>query len=64
MVAMAIGVLFSNRVLRGSCGGEEVLGPDGNPLSCGACPRKERDICPSDDAVASLAQVGYPNPRH
>lgn len=64
MLAMAVGVVFSNRALRGSCGGEEVRGPNGDALSCGACPRKERDVCPSSDDVSSLAQIGYPNPRH
>lgn len=64
MAAMAIGVVFSNRALRGSCGGPSVQGPDGDALSCGACPRKERDVCPSDDQLASLAQIAYPNPRH
>lgn len=64
MLAMAVGVLVSDRSLRGSCGGPSVQGPDGEAVSCGACPRKERDVCPSDDRVASLAQVAYPNPRH
>ena len=42
MLVMAVGVLFSNRCLRGSCGGEAVLGPDGDSLSCETCPmRKE-----------------------
>lgn len=43
MIAMGVGVLLSNRCLRGSCGGEDVFGPDGEPLSCEACPhRKEQ----------------------
>ncbi|MEE9264975.1 MAG: (Na+)-NQR maturation NqrM [Vicinamibacteria bacterium] len=42
MLVMAVGVLFSNRCLRGSCGGEAALGPDGDSLSCETCPmRKE-----------------------
>ncbi len=41
MLSMGVGVLFSNRCLRGSCGGPEVLGPDGEPLSCEACPRRK-----------------------
>ena len=40
MLAMAVGVIFSNRCLRGSCGGAEALGPDGDPLSCDTCPRR------------------------
>ena len=43
MLLMSVGVLLNNRCLRGTCGGEDVLGPDGEPLSCEACPqRKER----------------------
>ncbi len=64
MAAMAVGVVFSNRSLRGSCGGPEVVGPEGEAMSCGACPRKRAEVCPSDDNFASLAQIAYPNPRH
>ena len=64
MTAMSVGVLFSNRALRGSCGGAEVDGPDGEAISCGACPRKQNDVCPSGDDLVSLAQIAYPNPRH
>jgi hypothetical protein len=42
MAAMAVGAMFSNRCLRGSCGGPEVPGPDGESLSCDACPLKEK----------------------
>ncbi len=42
MLVMAVGVLFSGRCLRGSCGGEAAVGPDGDSLSCETCPvRKE-----------------------
>jgi len=50
MLAMAVGVVFGNRCLRGSCGGPEVLGPDGEPLTCDACPHRpanEGDVKPS-----------------
>jgi hypothetical protein len=40
MLAMALGVILSNRCLRGSCGGPEVPGPDGESLACDACPRR------------------------
>lgn len=40
MLAMAVGALVSKRCLRGSCGGPEVLGADGKPLTCDACPRQ------------------------
>jgi hypothetical protein len=38
MLALAVGVLFSRPCLRGSCGGPDVLGPDGEPPGCGHCP--------------------------
>jgi hypothetical protein len=40
VAAMAIGVVFRRPCLRGSCGGPEVIGPDGEKLSCGACPNR------------------------
>ena len=42
MAIMAIGVMLDGRCLRGSCGGPDVVGPDGDPLSCAACPRRRR----------------------
>lgn len=45
MAAMAVGVILSNRCLRGSCGGPEILGPDGTPLSCDTCPMRDTDAC-------------------
>ena len=45
MAAMAVGVVFSNRCLRGSCGGPELLGPDGTPLSCETCPMRHTEAC-------------------
>ena len=41
VLMMAVGVVFSGRCLRGSCGGPEVFGPDGESLSCAACPRRK-----------------------
>jgi hypothetical protein len=40
MIAMAVGVLFGNRCLRGSCGGPDVVGPDGESLACATCPHR------------------------
>jgi hypothetical protein len=37
MTAMAVGVIFSDRPLRGSCGGAAVLDGDGNPMTCPDC---------------------------
>ena len=42
MLAMAVGVIFSYPCLRGSCGGPEVVGGDGVPLSCDTCPNRRR----------------------
>jgi hypothetical protein len=41
MLAMSVGVLLSGRCLRGSCGGPAVLGADGDPLTCAACPNRK-----------------------
>ena len=40
MLGMAVGLLLSNRCLRGSCGGPEVLGPNGESLTCATCPNR------------------------
>ncbi len=40
--AMAVGVIFKRPCLRGSCGGPAAIGPDGQPLSCAACPNRKR----------------------
>ncbi|MFK7929127.1 MAG: hypothetical protein AB8H79_13120 [Myxococcota bacterium] len=64
MTGMAIGVIFSNRKLRGSCGGDSIQNADGESVSCGACPKKEVEICPSDEPLIALAQLAHPNPRH
>jgi hypothetical protein len=42
MAAMAIGTILSGRCLRGSCGGPEVHGLDGESLACAACPRRQK----------------------
>ena len=44
VILMSVGVLLNGRCLRGSCGGPDVLGPDGEPLSCASCPlRRARE---------------------
>lgn len=42
MFAMAIGVVMKRPCLRGSCGGPDVLDPDGNPVSCETCPNRNK----------------------
>ncbi len=44
VILMSVGVLLNGRCLRGSCGGPDILGPDGEPLSCASCPlRRARE---------------------
>ena len=42
LLAMAVGVIFRRPCLRGSCGGPEVLGPDGEKISCSDCPNRDK----------------------
>ncbi len=63
MAGMAVGVLVSDRELQGSCGG--VVDAQGHDVvSCGACAKKEAEVCPSDDPLVALAQIAHPNPDH
>ena len=41
MAIMAVGVIFGDRCLRGSCGGPDVVGPDGESLACATCPHRK-----------------------
>lgn len=41
MAAMAVGVIFGNRCLRGSCGGAEIFDAAGDPVGCEACPKRK-----------------------
>ncbi|MEZ4237868.1 MAG: hypothetical protein R3F59_17310 [Myxococcota bacterium] len=59
MGGLGIG-LIAGRALRGSCGGLSAVGPDGEPMSCGACPKREAEVCPSDDPVVAAARRAYP----
>ena len=43
MAIMAVGVMLDGRCLRGSCGGPEVTGPDGEALVCATCPRRKTE---------------------
>ena len=42
VLAMAVGVIFKRPCLRGSCGGPEVMSGDGEPISCAACPNRNK----------------------
>jgi hypothetical protein len=44
VLAMAIGVLFKGRCIRGSCGGEAIYDADGELLNCDSCPvRRDKE---------------------
>ncbi len=43
MLAMAVGVMVSGRCLRGSCGGPDIVGADGESLLCATCPNRPGD---------------------
>lgn len=62
MAGMSIGVILSNRELKGSCGGSAELEASG--VGCGACGKKASDLCPSDEELVRIAQLGHPNPSH
>ena len=42
MLVMSVGVMFSGRCLRGSCGGPAVLDASGEPVTCATCPNRDR----------------------
>ncbi len=61
MLMMAIGVIMRRPCLRGSCGGPEVLSPDGEPLTCATCPnRKRREPSPRALPVVHSQDVTAP----
>ncbi len=55
---MAVGVMVKGAQgeLSGSCGG---VANDG---SCGTCGRKSAQVCPSDEPLVQIAQLGHPDP--
>ena len=57
MLIMSVGVIFSGRCLRGSCGGPEVLDAGGEPISCAACPkRKQREAAARSEGSLPVMQ--------
>ncbi|MCH2101464.1 MAG: hypothetical protein MK209_06045 [Planctomycetes bacterium] len=59
VAGMAVGVIFSDRKLQGSCGG---VAADGNTLSDCLCERKKKDMCASDEGneLIKVAEMGWP----
>lgn len=52
MGAMAIGAILTRgkRCIRGTCGGDTVVGPGGEDLLCDSCPkRKNRECLPDSE---------------
>lgn len=64
MAAMAIGVIVNQRELQGSCGGAGEALHEVHGVSCGVCSKKDAEVCPSDDPLVALAQIGHPDPKH
>ncbi len=57
---MGVGFFIRGVVLKGSCGGAAaVLGEE----SCGACAKKDAEICPSDDETG-LLDIGHISNPH
>ncbi len=57
---MGIGFFIRGVVLKGSCGGAAaVLGEQ----ACGACAKKEKELCPSDDetGLLDISQISNPH---
>ena len=57
---MAIGLIIRGKRMRGGCGDEPVITEDGRLSSCGACPKKEIDLCETDDTMgtAEISSLG------
>jgi hypothetical protein len=59
---LSVGVIFNRKKLHaGSCGSK--LEVNGERLTCGACPSKEKELCASGDkdGLATLAQIANPS---
>lgn len=52
MLIMSVGVIFTGRCLRGSCGGPDILDPNGDPLTCATCPNRQDEDDDTDRAPA------------
>lgn len=57
VLIMSVGVLFKRPCLRGSCGGPEVIGSNGESLSCSTCPNRKKNKA---KAEASERSAGLP----
>ncbi len=59
---MAVGVIFSDRKLQGSCGG---VAGDGTTLGDCLCERKKQDLCGAEEGndLVLVAELGWPQRR-
>lgn len=57
VLIMSVGVLFKRPCLRGSCGGPEVVGANGESLSCSTCPNRKKS---QRNSVPSESSTGLP----
>jgi uncharacterized protein len=60
LAGLSVGIILSNRTLKGSCGGMSKLKEGGLDLGCGTCDRKEADVCPTDNRLVAIALVNHP----
>ncbi len=64
MLGLATGLFLQRKPLRGGSCGDDIRDREGNTVvSCGACVKKEEGICPTDNDLVRIAQLGYPNPE-
>ena len=57
VLIMSVGVLFKRPCLRGSCGGPEVIGANGESLSCSTCPNRKKN---EEQAAPTESSAGLP----
>lgn len=59
VAGMAVGVIFSDRKLAGSCGG---VAADGTTLGDCLCEKKKQNLCPSEEGneLVKMAGLGWP----
>jgi len=59
VAGMAVGVIFSDRKLQGSCGG---VAADGTTLGDCLCEKKKQNLCPSEEGneLVKMAGMGWP----
>ena len=49
VLAMAIGLMLRGKVMRGGCGSHTA--PDGAPLGCDACSKKQLNLCDEEETT-------------